>query len=55
MLDDFEYLAAFANKEREKFIGNPVNAFLLLKKLHKDLEKFMDTLDSSKILKCSLY
>ena len=52
MLADFEKLASVANaKEPEKFVGNPVNSFLLIKKLSKDLQRFVDTMNSIENLK----
>jgi hypothetical protein len=35
----------------ENFIGNPVNSFLLIKKLTKDLQKFVDQVNSLEKLK----
>jgi hypothetical protein len=35
----------------EDFIGNPVNAFLLIKKTTKDLQAFVDTLNTKEQLK----
>ncbi len=35
----------------ENFIGNPVNSFLLIKKLTKDLQKFVDQVNSLEQLK----
>ena len=35
----------------EKFVGNPVNSFLVIKKLTKDLQKFVDTVNTLERLK----
>ena len=35
-------MSNLANKDPEKFIGNPVNAFLMIKTLNKDLQFFVD-------------
>ncbi len=51
MIDDFEFLARVSARDPDNFIGNPVNAFLLIKKLHKDVIKFIDTLNSTKLIK----
>lgn len=50
---DFENMAG-KSSDPEKFIGNPVNAFLVIKKLMKDLQKFVDTVNSFDKLKGTL-
>lgn len=35
----------------ERFVGNPVNAFLIVKQLTKNLQSFIDTLNNFEHLK----
>lgn len=35
----------------DRFIGNPVNAYLVIKQLMKDLQKFVDTVNTYEKLK----
>ena len=55
ILDDFEYLAEQSKKNPDLFIGNPVNSFLLLKKLTKDFQMFVDSLNFSVYLTGLMY
>ena len=49
ILSDFELISEKALKDPEAFIGNPVNSFLLTKKLTKDINELESTLNSTKI------
>lgn len=40
-LNDYHHLVREANKDPRKFIGNPINALLLIKKFTRDLEKVL--------------
>jgi hypothetical protein len=51
LLKDFELIADSSYKDPEKFIGNPVNALLVIKKLTKDLQRIVDTLNTYPMLK----
>ena len=52
LLQDFDLVAQNAMQQgAEHFIGNPVNALLLLKKLTKDLQQIVDTLNTFSKLK----
>jgi hypothetical protein len=52
LLKDFDLLAESSKQnEPEHFIGNPVNALLLIKKLTKDLQNIVDTLNTYSKLK----
>jgi prolyl 4-hydroxylase len=51
MIKDFDFIAESSHKDPENFIGNPVNALLLIKKLTKDLQRLVDTLNTYAKLK----
>jgi prolyl 4-hydroxylase len=51
LIKDFDFIAESSYKDPEKFIGNPVNALLLIKKLTKDLQKIVDILNTYSQLK----
>ncbi len=44
-------MSSIGKSDPEKFIGNPVNAFLLIKQLSVDLQLFVDTLNNFEKLK----
>ena len=50
-MKDFEDLEKDSIDNPERFIGNPVNSFLIIKKLTKDLQKFVDTVNAIEKLK----
>ena len=35
-----------ANEDPAKFIGNPINAFIMIKMLKKDLQTFVDSINN---------
>ena len=39
-------MSKLANEDPEKFVGNPVNAFLMIKNLQKDLQMFVDDISN---------
>lgn len=47
MLNDYEKLAALAKIDPQAFIGNPVNSYLLTKKLTKDFDEFKEKISLS--------
>ena len=46
MLDKYELTGVTANINPKKFMGNPVNSFLVIKLLTKDLQMFFDFFNS---------
>jgi hypothetical protein len=46
MVTEFRQMSNLANSDPEKFVGNPVNAFLMIKKLSKDLQTFVDDISN---------
>lgn len=42
MIDKYELTGVAANKNAKKFMGNPVNSFLVIKLLTKELQMFFD-------------
>ena len=46
LLNEFKTIANNSRDNPDIFIGNPVNSFLLIKLLSKDLEKVVDSLGS---------
>ena len=44
-------MSKIGKSDPEKFIGNPVNSFLLIKQLNVDLQLFVDTLNNFEKLK----
>ena len=46
MLDKYELTGVTANIDPKKFMGNPVNSFLVIKLLTKDLQMFFDFFNS---------
>ena len=51
LLSDYELVTETSTKSASNFIGNPVNSFVLIKKLTKDLQRFVDTVNSLDKLK----
>ena len=51
IVNDFSEINKMAVDDPEKFIGNPVNAFILIKQLTKNLQIFIDTLNNFDHLK----
>ena len=51
IVNDFSEINKMAVDDPEKFIGNPVNAFILIKQLTKNLQIFIDTLNNVDHLK----
>lgn len=49
MLKDYELITENARHNPESFVGNPVNSFLLTKKLTTDFQNFQKMLRSSDI------
>ena len=49
MLQDYELITEKAKNNPENFVGNPVNSFLLTKKLTKDFQQFQKMVNSSEI------
>ena len=49
MLQDYELITEKAKTNPENFVGNPVNSFLLTKKLTKDFQQFQKMVNSSEI------
>lgn len=45
LLKDFDFIAESSKNDPENFIGNPSNAVLLIKKLTKDLNKIVETIN----------
>ena len=54
LIKDFDFIAESSYQDPENFIGNPVNALLLIKKLTKDLQKIVDTMNTYSRLKGKL-
>lgn len=46
ILGGFSDIVEISRNDPENFVGNPVNSFLLIKKIYSDLEKFVDTLNN---------
>jgi hypothetical protein len=46
LVSDFRTISEQANKNPEDFISNPVNSFLLIKKLNADLQEFINLLNN---------
>lgn len=44
-------MAEMSGGDPDRFIGNPVNAYLVIKQLMKDLQKFVDTVNTYEKLK----
>jgi hypothetical protein len=44
MIKDYQYIAEISNKNPSNFVGNPINSFLLIKKLTKDLDELTNTM-----------
>ena len=51
MINEYELLEEESKKNPDNFVANPVNSFLLIKKLTKDLQKFVDKVNSLEKLK----
>jgi len=51
IVSDFEAMAEMSGGDPDRFIGNPVNAYLVIKQLMKDLQKFVDTVNTYEKLK----
>ena len=49
MLKDYELITENAKDNPENFVGNPVNSFLLTKKLTTDFQNFQKMFRSSDI------
>lgn len=47
MLDNYELTGVAANVDPKKFMGNPVNSFLVIKLLTKELQMFFDSLNTA--------
>ena len=46
MIDKFELIGKVANADAKKFMGNPVNSYLVIKLLTKELQMFFDYFNS---------
>lgn len=54
LLHDFQELSQQASKDATSFIANPVNAFLIIKKLSLDLKQIIDSINDNNRIKSAL-
>lgn len=55
IIDGLKQINKAAKPDPEIFVGNPVNAFLLIKHLAKDLQNFVNILNNIEKLKSKFY
>ena len=54
IVEDFKQIKNWSISNPENFVANPVNSFLLIKKLSTDLQNFVDIINSYEQLKGSI-